>query len=127
RNGTGRPVLHRAALLVLPGASIARGRVDAGGPARRRRGTIPARARSRTQQRLVVLWIARTLEGAWRRRGSAKGGSRAGEDLGRRSPAIADIKALTGARGRSRNKSRPPHDCRLPVMDRNRRHLITGM
>ena len=83
------------------------------------------------EQRLVVLRIARTLEGAWRRRGGAKGGSRAGEDLGRRSPAIADIKALTGvsSSGRARNKpSAPPRRARRsPVMDRDRRHLITGM
>ena len=45
--GSCAAALHGAALLVLPGAAVARGRADAGGPTRRSRGAVPARAQAR--------------------------------------------------------------------------------
>jgi tetratricopeptide (TPR) repeat protein len=57
----GRAALHGAALLVLPGAAVARSRADAGGPTRRSRGAVPARAQARPRQRLVVVRACRTL------------------------------------------------------------------
>ena len=72
--------LHRAALLVLPGAPVARQRAPAPGPARRRRARLPRLARERAQQRLGPRRAGRGLQAQGRpqRRGGGEAGVREG-------------------------------------------------
>ena len=78
--GGGRPPgqaeLHRAAVLVLPGAPVARRRAPAPGPARRRRARLPRFARERAQQRLGPRRAGRGLQAQGRpqRRGGGAAG-----------------------------------------------------
>ena len=61
--------LHRAAVLVLPGASVARRRAPAPGPARRRRARVPRFARQRAQQRLGARRAGRGVQAQGRQNG----------------------------------------------------------
>jgi tetratricopeptide (TPR) repeat protein len=71
RGAPGRTSVFGAALLVLPGAAIARGGAPAPGQARRSRGGVPRQLRAGAQQRLGAVRSRRSLsaQGSFRRRG----------------------------------------------------------
>src|SRR5262249_52978280 len=91
----GRTALHGAALLVLPGAAVARSRADAGQPTRRSRGTVSARAEARPKQRLVAVRACRTLQGPRQGRPGEQAGSRSCQDLDRRPTAVRAVEVVT--------------------------------
>ena len=90
-----RAALHGAALLVLPGAAVARRRADAGRPARRRGGAVPARAEARPEQRLVVVRACPTLQGAGQGRPGEQARSGSCQDVDRRPTAVGAVEVVT--------------------------------
>ena len=92
--------LHGAAVLVLPGAPVARRRAAAPGQARRRREGLPRIARARAQQRLGARRPGRDVPPQGRRRGcegGAAGVAKAwfGNPEGRRSIACSGLRVMT--------------------------------
>src|SRR5262249_49845213 len=108
-HAAGCAALYGAALLVLPGAAIARRGPAAGGPSRRGGGAVRLRAQACAGQRLVLLRARTALQGARRCGRGREGGGEPRKNLDRRSRAAADLESVARPRsGRGVAYGLPP-------------------